>query len=78
MPRYFITIDGEEHEVDKEVWVREERAAGFHNTMGQPNEPATASWSSSKPDDEGGWVTFSGRTESTFEDHIAELESFRF
>lgn len=29
-------------EVSKEVFVRAERAAGFRNTMGQPNEPATA------------------------------------
>ena len=28
-------------EVTKEQWVRAERIAGFRNTMGQPDEPAT-------------------------------------
>lgn len=42
--RYFLKAD---HEADfsvvtKEQFVRAERIAGFRNTMGQPNEPATA------------------------------------
>lgn len=32
-------------EVTKEVFVRAERAAGFRNTMGKPNEPATGGFS---------------------------------
>jgi hypothetical protein len=44
--RYWLTLDGgKEHEVSKEEWVRAERAAGFHNTMGHYNDPGTASWS---------------------------------
>lgn len=31
-------------EVTKEEYVRAERQAGFHNSMGQPNEPATTSF----------------------------------
>ncbi|AXG66273.1 hypothetical protein SEA_ANNADREAMY_188 [Streptomyces phage Annadreamy] len=34
-------------EVTKEEFVRAERAAGFHNTMGRPDEPATGGFSSS-------------------------------
>lgn len=49
--RYFLT---EEREVTKEEFVAAERKAGFHNTMGQPLEPATASFSNGK---------ISGRTE---------------
>lgn len=40
--RYFLT---EEREVTKEEYVGAERHAGFHNTMGRPHEPATASFS---------------------------------
>lgn len=43
--RYFITIFGEsEMEVTKEEYVQHERAAGFHNTLGQPDEPATSAF----------------------------------
>lgn len=33
-------------EVTKTEWVAAERAAGFKNTLGQPDEPATSSWHS--------------------------------
>lgn len=42
MDRYYLT---EEREVTKEEYVRAERAAGFRNTLGQPEEPAAASFS---------------------------------
>lgn len=44
MIRYLLKADWQEEwtEVSKEVWVRAERAAGFHNTMGRPDEPGTA------------------------------------
>lgn len=47
--RYFIRAAGDTlwTLVTKEEYVRHERAAGFHNTMGQPDEPATSSFSSS-------------------------------
>lgn len=32
------------HKVTKAEYVSEERAAGFYNTIGQPKEPATASF----------------------------------
>lgn len=31
-------------QVDKKTWVAAERGAGFHNTMGRPEEPATHSF----------------------------------
>ena len=34
-------------EVTKEEFVAAERAAGFHNTMGQPDEPGTGGFGSS-------------------------------
>lgn len=34
-------------QVSKDEYVRAERCAGFHNTMGFPDEPATAGFSSS-------------------------------
>lgn len=40
--------DGDWYEVSKRQWVLAERMAGFHNTMGEPNEPATATWSVNK------------------------------
>lgn len=64
--RYFLT---EEREVTKEEYVRAERKAGFHNTMGQPNEPATASFSDGK---------VSGRMEEgteVLDNHAAYVES---
>lgn len=43
--RYFLTYHlGEEREVTKDEYVRAERAVGFHNTLGQPHEPATSSF----------------------------------
>jgi hypothetical protein len=45
--RYFVTYgDFPEREVTKREFVLAERMAGFHNTMGQPYEPATASFGS--------------------------------
>jgi len=41
--KYFLEYAGEdEREVTKEEFVRAERAAGFRNKLGQPDEPATA------------------------------------
>jgi hypothetical protein len=40
--RYFLR---EWREVSKEEYVAAERRAGFHNTLGQPREPATSSFS---------------------------------
>jgi hypothetical protein len=51
--RYFVTLGGVEREVCKSDYVNYERAAGFVNTLGQPHEPATASWSSSRTRTEG-------------------------
>lgn len=46
--RYFLTRDdSDEKEVTKEEFVHAERAAGFKNTMGFPDEPATASFGAS-------------------------------
>ncbi len=53
--RYYLT---EEREVTKEEYVAAERRAGFYNTMGQPEEPATASFSGQCGDTE-----IRGRTE---------------
>lgn len=46
MDRYYLT-EGEaaEREVPKERYVSAERLAGFVNTLGQADEPATASFS---------------------------------
>lgn len=44
--RYYLTLgDSPEQEVTKAEFVRAERAAGFRNTLGQPDEPATAAFS---------------------------------
>ena len=44
--RYFLKTDWTNwKEVTKEQWVRAERSAGFHNTMGQPDEPGTGGFS---------------------------------
>lgn len=44
--RYYLTEDDSiEREVVKAQFVAAERAAGFTNTMGQPDEPATAGFS---------------------------------
>lgn len=43
--RYWLTDGSEpEREVTMAEWVAAEREAGFHNTMGRPEEPATWSW----------------------------------
>ncbi len=42
--RYFLERTVKE-EVTKKEWVRAERAAGFHNTMGKPDEPGTGGFS---------------------------------
>lgn len=36
---------GRWEEVDEGAFVRAERAAGFHNTLGHPEKPATSAWS---------------------------------
>jgi len=45
--RYFLRVGSATRwqEVTKEEWVSAERSAGFHNTMGRPDEPATAGFS---------------------------------
>lgn len=47
MSGYWLKLPGQTHwrEVDKSEYVVVERASGFHNTMGRPDEPATASFS---------------------------------
>jgi len=41
--RYYVAFDGEPWQrVDKAGFVFAERAAGFHNTLGEAGEPATA------------------------------------
>lgn len=46
--RYWISEgSGPWIEVEKASWVEHERAAGFRNTLGRPNEPATGSFSCS-------------------------------
>lgn len=49
-PRYYLREvnripDREEREVTREEFVRAERAAGFRNTLGRPDEPGTAGFS---------------------------------
>lgn len=56
-PTYYVTTDDRgERLVDKAEYVKTERRAGFYNTLGQPNEPATASFSYSK-----GGINLQGR-----------------
>lgn len=44
--RYFIRAgDGPEREVDESEFVDTERQAGFYNTLGRPEKPATAGFS---------------------------------
>lgn len=44
--RYYLgKRTGHNREVDKATYVYYERQAGFRNTLGQPNEPATSSFS---------------------------------
>jgi hypothetical protein len=41
-PRYLLSLGGADpREVTKAEWVAAERAAGFINTMGRPDEPGT-------------------------------------
>lgn len=47
--KYFVNNE----EVTKEQYVAAERRNGFYNTIGFPEEPATASWSNSKTGDHG-------------------------
>lgn len=51
--------DGPWVEVDKAEFVRRERGAGFRNTLGYPDEPATAAFSEYRPCD---GVTIRGTT----------------
>ena len=47
--RYFLKLEGlPEFEVPKDQYVMHERNAGFWNTRGEPDEPATAGFSSSR------------------------------
>lgn len=44
--RYYLRNETTDwREVTKAEYVQAERAAGFHNTLGQPHEPATHSFS---------------------------------
>lgn len=45
LARYFVTTEHGERQVDKAEYVAAERLAGFRNTMGQPDEPATSAFS---------------------------------
>lgn len=47
--RFWISTDNGATwtEVSKERYVEVERMAGFHNTLNQPDEPATSAFSSS-------------------------------
>ena len=56
-PKYFIKLgDSPWVQVTKAEFVSKERNAGFHNTMGQPDEPATGGFSGSP-----GGETISGK-----------------
>lgn len=48
MSDFFLSDDRGETwtQATKAEYVAAERSAGFHNTLGQPEEPATSSWSS--------------------------------
>lgn len=47
MTRYWLRADHQTRwdEVSKADYVAAERNAGFHNTLGQPEEPATSAFS---------------------------------
>lgn len=53
--RYYIRTVGNDRwvETDKKTYVGHERSAGFRNTMGQPDEPGTSAFSSSRYHTEG-------------------------
>jgi hypothetical protein len=65
--RYYLT---EEREVTKAEYVSAERRAGFYNTLGQPAEPATASFSGRAE-----VVEIQGRTEYVSDEVPGESES---
>lgn len=48
---YRYEVNG--REVSKNEYVAAERRNGFYNTLGQPNEPATASWSNGRTGESG-------------------------
>lgn len=51
--RYYLTEgDSPEREVTKAEFISAERRAGFVNTMGEPDEPATAGFSGRAGDTE--------------------------
>lgn len=61
--RYYLTTPGTpEVEVTKAEYVRAERAAGFHNTLGQPEEPATAAFGTAKISGRTDWGSGDGHT----------------
>lgn len=43
--QFWLFLEGRWEEVSKEEYVRAERGAGFRNTLGKPDEPATAAFS---------------------------------
>lgn len=43
--RYFLGPKGSERQVTMEEYVAAERAAGFYNTLGHPEKPATGAFS---------------------------------
>jgi hypothetical protein len=54
MTSYFLSRgDRPEVEVTKEEFVSAERNAGFYNTVGEPDEPATGSFSTHTRGEEG-------------------------
>lgn len=64
MHKYFLTRgDQPEVEVTKEQFVSAERQAGFYNTMGRPDEPATGGFTAYVRGEE----EISGRTHYTRE-----------
>jgi len=86
-PRYFIQPDVGDFpwaEVSEEEWVQAERSAGFHNTLGRPDRPATAGFSGSGirgrvTYDGGKPLSYSSETGDYVEDEVApsELERLR-
>ena len=60
-PRFWLGWRGEWREVTKAEYVAAERHAGFHNTTGRPDEPATAAWGGN-----------SGISGTTFDPHADE------
>lgn len=78
MAKYYVTRPGSpEKQVSKLEYVRAERANGFYNTLGKPDEPATASWSKTlyRRNYDGKRVpeTTSGRYKTTGIEELQEL-----